>query len=133
MLNILGITHFAGLSLLLQRSWVTLPRKVWYSFFPKVKWYADLAFEAVNTMKLWRVVDAASTPVQEVEDDMNVKIVISSDAPKLSSALIQLELEAFQLGSARLVRFLAHLLKIPSLPQSYVTILPIILEVLWYL
>ena len=36
----------------------------------------------------------------EVEDDMNVKIVISSDAPKLSSALIQLELEAFQLGSA---------------------------------
>ena len=36
----------------------------------------------------------------EVEDDMNVKIVISSDAPKLSSALIQLELEAFQLGLA---------------------------------
>ena len=35
----------------------------------------------------------------EVEDDMEVKIVISSDAPKLSSALIQLELEAFQLGS----------------------------------
>ena len=38
--------------------------------------------------------------MQEVEDDMNVKIVISSDSPKLSSALIQLELEAFQLGSA---------------------------------
>ena len=69
-------------------------------------------------------------PVPEVEDNMKVKIVISSDAPKLSSALIQLELEAFQLGSARLVRFLAHLLKIPSLPQPYVTILPIILEVL---
>ena len=66
----------------------------------------------------------------EVEDDMNVKIVISSDAPKLSSALIQLELEAFQLGSPRLVKFSAHLLKNPSLPQPYVTILPIILEVL---
>ena len=38
--------------------------------------------------------------MQEVEDDMNVKIVISNDAPKLSSALIQLELEAFQLGLA---------------------------------
>ena len=40
-------------------------------------------------------------PVPEVEDDMNVKIVLSSDAPKLISAGIQLELEAFQLGSAR--------------------------------
>ena len=100
MLNILRITHFAALSLLLQRSWVTWAHKVWYSFFPKVKWYADLAFEAVNAMKLWRAVDAASTPVPEVEDDMNVKIVISSDAPKLSSAQIQLELEAFQLRSA---------------------------------
>ena len=29
----------------------------------------------------------------------------SSDAPELSSARIQLELEAFQLGSARLVGF----------------------------
>ena len=45
-------------------------------------------------------VDAASFPVPEVEDDMNVKIVISSDAPELSSALIRLELEAFQLGLA---------------------------------
>ena len=41
----------------------------------------------------------------EVEDDKNVRIVISSDAPKLSSARIQLELEAFQLGSAQLVGF----------------------------
>ena len=41
---------------------------------------------------------AASTLMLEVEDDMNVKIVISSDVPKLSSALIHLELEAFQLG-----------------------------------
>ena len=65
-----------------------------------MKWYADLTFETVNAMKLWRGVDAASTPVQEVEDDMNVKIVISSDAPKLSSTRIQLELEAFQLCSA---------------------------------
>ena len=65
----------------------------------------------------------------EVEDDMNVKIVISSDAPKLSSALIQLELDAFQLGLAWLVGFSAHLLKIPSLSQPYVTILPIILVV----
>ena len=32
----------------------------------------------------------------EVEDDMNVKIVISSDAPELSSALIQLELNLSQ-------------------------------------
>ena len=63
-----------------------------------MKWYADLAFETVNTMKLWWVVDAASTQVPKVEDDMNVKIVISSDAPELSSARIQLELEAFQLG-----------------------------------
>ena len=50
-------------------------------------------------------------------------------------AQLQLELEAFQLGLAQhdlaqLMGFLAHLLKIPSLPQSYVTILPIILEVL---
>ena len=65
-----------------------------------MKWYADLAFEAVNAMKLWRAVDAASTPGPEVEDDLNAKIVISSDAPKLSSAWIQLELEAFQLRSA---------------------------------
>ena len=54
-----------------------------------------LAFETVNTMKLWREADDASTPVPKVEDDMNLKIVISSDTPKLSSALIQLELEAF--------------------------------------
>ena len=72
-----------------------------------MKWYADLAFEAVNAMKLWRAVDAASTPVPEVEDDMNAKIVISSasDALKLSSARIQLKLEAFQLSLARLVGF----------------------------
>ena len=36
----------------------------------------------------------------KVEDDMNVKIVISSDALELSFAQIQLELEAFQLGLA---------------------------------
>ena len=124
---------FAGLSLLFQRSWVTWPCKEWYFFFPKVKWYANLAFETVNAMKLWREADDASTPVPEVEGDMNLKIVISSDAPELSSARIQLEPEAFQLCSARLVGFLAHLLKIPSLPQPYVTILPIFLEVLWYL
>ena len=46
--------------------------------------------------------DAASTPVPEVEGDMNLKIVITSDASKLSSAWIQLELEAFQLRSAQL-------------------------------
>ena len=40
---------------------------------------------------------------------MKVKIVISSDAPELSLARIQLELEAFQLISALLVEFLAHL------------------------
>ena len=45
------------------------------------------------------MVDAASTPVPEVEGDMNLKIVISSDASKLSLAQIQLEQEAFQLGS----------------------------------
>ena len=100
MLNILRITHFVALSLLLQRSWVTWAHKVWYSFFPKVKWYAELAFEAINAMKLWREADDASTPVPEVEDDMNVKIVISSDASELSSAQIQLELETFQLGSS---------------------------------
>ena len=61
-----------------------------------------LAFETVNAMKLWREADDASTPVPKVEDDMNVKIVISSDASKLSSARIQLELEAFQLRSAQL-------------------------------
>ena len=66
----------------------------------------------------------------EVEDDTKVKIVMSSDTPKLSLALIQLEIEAFELRFARLVGFSAHLLKIPSLPQSYVTILPIILEVI---
>ena len=66
----------------------------------------------------------------KVEDDMNVKIVISSDALELSFAQIQLELEAFQLGSTWLVGFSAHLLKIPSLLQLYVTIFPIILEVL---
>ena len=33
----------------------------------------------------------------EVEGDMNLKIVISSDAPELSSARIQLELENFRL------------------------------------
>ena len=65
-----------------------------------MKWYAHLAFETVNAMKLWGAVDAASIPVPEVEGDMNLKIVISSDAPKLSSARIQLELEAFQLRSA---------------------------------
>ena len=65
-----------------------------------MKWYAHLAFETVNAMKLWRRADAASTPVPEVEGDMNLKIVISSDAPKLSSTQIQLELEAFQLRSA---------------------------------
>ena len=59
-------------------------------FFLKVKLFADLAFETVNALKLWRVVDAASTPVPEVEGDMNLKIVISSDAPKLSSTRIQL-------------------------------------------
>ena len=53
-------------------------------------------------MKLWRAVDADSTLVPEVEGDMNLKIVISSDASKLSSARIQLELEAFQLRSAPL-------------------------------
>ena len=133
MLNIQRITHFAGLSLLLQRSWLTLPRKGWYYFFPKVKWYTDLAFETINTMKLWREADAASMPVPEVENDMNMKKVIRSDALELSLAQIQLKLEAFQLGSAWLVGISAHLLKIPSLPQPYVTILPIILEVLWYL
>ena len=92
-----------------------------------------LAFETVNTMKLWREADDASTPVPKVEDDMNVKIVISSDALELSFAQIQLKLEAFQPGSTWLVGFSAHLLKIPSLLQPYVTILPIILEVLWYL
>ena len=61
---------------------------------------------------------------------MNVKIVISSDALELSFAQIQLKLEAFQPGSTWLVGFSARLLKIPSLPQPYVTILPIILEVL---
>ena len=61
-----------------------------------MKWYADLAFETV---------DAASTQVPEVEDDMNLKMVISIDAPELSSAWIQLELEAFQLGSAQLMGF----------------------------
>ena len=76
------------------------------------------------------MVDAASTQVPKLEDDMNVKIIISSDARKLSSARIQLELEAFQLRLARLVGFSAHLLKIPSLPQPYVTILPVFLEVL---
>ena len=44
--------------------------------------------------------DAASTPVPEVEGDMNLKTVIRSDASKLSSAQIQLELEAFQFRSA---------------------------------
>ena len=43
------------------------------------------------------MVDAVSTPVPEVEDDMNVKIVISSDTPELNLAQIQIELEAFQL------------------------------------
>ena len=99
-------------------------------FFPKVKWYADLTFETVNAMKLWRVVDAASTPVPEVEDDMNVNIVISSDAPKLSSALIQLELEAFQLGLACGI-FGSSLKNLKTF--TAMTILPIILEVLWYL
>ena len=66
----------------------------------------------------------------EAEDDTNIEIVMSSDTPELSLALIQLEIKAFQLRFARLVGFLAHLLKIPSLPQPYVTILPIILEVL---
>ena len=92
-----------------------------------------LAFETVNAMKLWREADDASTPVPKVEDDMNVKIVISSDALELSFAQIQLKLEDFLLGWTWLVGFLAHLLKIPSLLQPYVTILPIILEVLWYL
>ena len=46
-------------------------------------------------MKLWREADAALTPMAEVEDNMKVKIVISSDAPELSLARIQLELEAF--------------------------------------
>ena len=40
---------------------------------------------------------------------MKVKIVISSDAPQLSLARIQLELEALQLVSALPVGFLAHL------------------------
>ena len=40
-----------------------------------MKWYADLAFETV---------DAVSTQVPEVEDGINLKMVISSDAPKLS-------------------------------------------------
>ena len=48
-------------------------------------------------------------PVPEVEDNMKVKIVISSDAPQLSLARIQLELEAFQLVSALPVGFLTHL------------------------
>ena len=39
-----------------------------------MKWYADLASETVNTMKLWWVVDAASTQVPKGEDDMNVEI-----------------------------------------------------------
>ena len=104
-------------------------------FFPpqKVKWYADLAFETVNAVKLWREADDASTPVPEVENDMNIKKVIRSDALELSLAQIQLKLEDFQLSSAWLVGFLAHLLKIPSLPRPYVTILPIFLEVQWYL
>ena len=70
-----------------------------------MKWYAELAFEAINALKFWREADPASTPVPEVEDDMNVKIVMSSDTPKLSLALIQLEIEAFQLRFARLVGF----------------------------
>ena len=44
----------------------------------------------------------------KVEDDMKVKKVISSYASMLSSAWIQLELEAFQLDLARLVGFLAQ-------------------------
>ena len=47
-------------------------------------------------------------PVPEVEDNMKVRIVTSSDAPELSLAWIQLELEAFQLVLALLVGFLAH-------------------------
>ena len=39
-------------------------------------------------------------PVPEVENDMNIKKVIRSDALELSLAQIQLKLEAFQLGSA---------------------------------
>ena len=78
----------------------------------------------------FETVDAASTQVPEVEDDMNLKMVISIDAPELSSARIQLELEPFHLCSARLVGFLTHLLKIPSFPHLDVTILPIFLEVL---
>ena len=66
----------------------------------------------------------------KVEDDMNVKIVISSDALELSFAQIQLKLEAFQPSSTWLVGFSAHLLKIPSLPHLFVSILPIFLEVL---
>ena len=65
----------------------------------------------------------------EVEDDMNVKIVISSDTPELNLAQIQLELEAFQLCLACGI-FGLSLEKNPSLPQLYVTILPIFLEVL---
>ena len=51
-------------------------------------------------MKLWREADAASMPVPEVENDMNMKKVIRSDALELSLAQIQLKLEAFQLRSA---------------------------------
>ena len=47
----------------------------------------------------------------EVEGDMNLKIVISSDAPELSSARIQLELEDFQLGSAHEILGSAHIAK----------------------
>ena len=57
-----------------------------------MKWYADLAFEAVNAIKLGRGAAAASTLAQEVEDDMKVKIVIRS------------------------IRFLKTAQKIPSLP-----------------
>ena len=71
-----------------------------------------LAFETVNAMKLWREADDASTPVPKVEDDMNVKIVISSDALELSFAQIQLKLEAFQPGSARDIFEPARLSKI---------------------
>ena len=51
-----------------------------------------LAFETVNAMKLWREADDASTPVPKVENDMNIKKVIRSDALELSLAQVQLKL-----------------------------------------
>ena len=71
------------------------PQKIFFENFSKTT--AARGFQNFGTIEGAAVIPTEQWPKFVYQ--------ISSDAPELSSARIQLELEAFQLGSARLVGF----------------------------